>query len=65
MSVRPVDDLRGCRGCRGDCDECEVFRVSRSVIRVRPSVIRASVKIASYVADASRGCANETKKPSN
>jgi len=33
---------------------------------VSPSVIRASLKIfASHVAYASRGCANEMKKPSN
>ena len=43
----------------------KLLLVGPSVIRVRPSVIRASVKIASYVADASHGCANETKKPGN
>jgi len=42
-----------------------VIVTSAKLFRVSSSVIRASVKIASYVADASRGCANETKKPRN
>jgi hypothetical protein len=42
-----------------------VIVTSAKLFRVSSSVIRASLKIASSVADASRGWANETKKPYN